>query len=353
MSENLPASMPEKSKMRIRKDLLLAAFLFVVILVTGISIFFSPALDTGGGEVKIIVRKGETISQLASDLSKDKMIGSETLFRIACFITGADSRLKAGRYTLQHEMSYAALASLFASDNYEKAVVFDLYNGIPVKAVFNKLLMMKQTDSSEIRSLFSDSLFFASAGLKFPSDLEGAVLPGSYIIYPGENLRDIIRKGIDSMNNFMAVNYKNAKMPVNLTPYQVVILASIVQGETNLKREMPAVAGVYLNRLKKGIKLEADPTVQYALPGGKKKRLYFSDLLTDSPYNTYRYSGLPPGPINNPGRDAILSVLNPDSHNYLFFCASPTGGHKFAETYEDHLKNAKEYQAWLDSKNIK
>ncbi len=353
MSENLQASTPEKRNFPIRKDLLIAAFLFIVILITGISIFFSPALDTGGGEIRIIVKKGETISQLAAELSNDNMIGSETLFRIACFITGADSRLKAGRYTLQHEMSYAALAFLFASDNYEKAVVFELYNGIPVNAVFNKLLIMKLTDSSEIRSLYSDSLFFSSSGLKNSSGLEGAVLPGSYIIYPGENLRDIIRKGIDSMNSFIAANYQNSKMPMNLTPYQVITLASIVQGETNLKREMPAVAGVYFNRLKKGIKLEADPTVQYVLPGGKKKRLYFSDLTIDSPYNTYINTGLPPTPINNPGRDAILAVLNPDSHNYLFFCASPTGGHKFAEKYEEHLKNAKEYQAWLDSKNIK
>jgi UPF0755 protein len=129
-----------------------------------------------------------------------------------------------------------------------------------------------------------------------------------------------------------------------------ITLASIVQGETQEESEMPVIAGVYMNRIAKRMKLEADPTVQYILPGGPKQRLLRSDLKTESPYNTYLHYGLPPGPINNPGIKAINAALNPEKHNYIFFVATGKGGHTFTSTYKEHLKAVAEYKKNVNQK---
>jgi UPF0755 protein len=132
---------------------------------------------------------------------------------------------------------------------------------------------------------------------------------------------------------------------VKLTLPQVLTLASIVEGEAHLDRERPIIAGVYLNRLKKRMRLEADPTVQYVIPDGPR-RLLFSDLRYDSPYNTYLYYGLPPGPINSPGRKSILAVLYPEKHSFLYFVADGTGGHVFTKNYLEHQKAVKAYRQY-------
>ncbi|HWQ28370.1 MAG TPA: endolytic transglycosylase MltG, partial [Dehalococcoidia bacterium] len=138
-----------------------------------------------------------------------------------------------------------------------------------------------------------------------------------------------------------------------LTPWQVVTLASIVEREARVPEERPLIASVFLNRLRLGIPLQADPTVQYALAndpanveafGYWKSELTVDDLRLDSPYNTYVYVGLPPGPICNPGLDAIRAVLRPAQTNYLFFVAKPDGSHAFAETLEEHERNVAQYQ---------
>ena len=125
-------------------------------------------------------------------------------------------------------------------------------------------------------------------------------------------------------------------------------MASMVNGETNKKDEMARIAGVYYNRLKIGMKLQADPTIQYLQPNGPK-RLSYEDLKINSPYNTYKYSGLPPGPIDNPGKNAIIAAVYPEKHHYLYFVADGKGGHNFARTFTEHLKNVQLYRDNLKS----
>lgn len=147
----------------------------------------------------------------------------------------------------------------------------------------------------------------------------------------------------------------------NLTPLEVSVLASIVHKETVKSDERPRVAGVYLNRLNRGIKLEADPTVIYSVKKNANdfaieiKRVLYKDLEMDSPYNTYKYGGLPPGPIAMPDVTALEAVLNPEKHNYIFFCASVTnfGYHEFAVTAAQHEVNRQKYVAWISKQGIK
>jgi UPF0755 protein len=132
--------------------------------------------------------------------------------------------------------------------------------------------------------------------------------------------------------------------------HELLTVASIVEGETNKVEEMPIIAGVYYNRLRIGMRLQADPTVQYLQINGWK-RLKYRDLRTKNPYNTYLFTGLPPGPINNPRKEAILAALYPVKHQYFYFVADGQGGHKFSKTYTEHLRLVKEYRKWLNSVN--
>ena len=141
----------------------------------------------------------------------------------------------------------------------------------------------------------------------------------------------------------MREQLKEKEMSLN----DLITMASIIEAETRFESEKKTIAGVYYNRLKKKIKLEADPTVQYVLPDGPKKRLMYSDLKFPSPYNTYLNKGLPPGPINNPGLSSILAALYPEEHHYLYFVAKGDGSHRFAESYDEHKKNIELYRQYL------
>ena len=136
-----------------------------------------------------------------------------------------------------------------------------------------------------------------------------------------------------------------------LSAEQVVVLASIIEKETNRDPEKPDIAGVYLNRLRKGWPLQADPTIIYAWQDYSIKRLTAKHLKIDSKYNTYKYEGLPPSPINNPGKDAIMAALFPEKHKYLYFVVSGKTGHIFSATYEQHQINVAKYRRWLKNQD--
>jgi UPF0755 protein len=154
----------------------------------------------------------------------------------------------------------------------------------------------------------------------------------------------------DSFMKKLAPEIKDSIKAANRNLKDVVIMASIIQGETRHVPEMRTIAGVYYNRLKKNMKLDADPTVQYSLPE-TKKRLTYNDLKYPSPYNTYLHKGLPPGPISNPTLNAIMAAINPESHNYLYFVAKGNGTHTFAESFEQHKKNVADFRKLMENKN--
>lgn len=166
--------------------------------------------------------------------------------------------------------------------------------------------------------------------------IEGYVAPNTYMIYKGAGVEEVLDILLDEHTKVWQ-SLPSKKTPLNLTKHEVLTLASIVEAETPNDDEKPRVAGVYVNRLKIGMKLDADPTVQYAL-GSVKRRLYYKDLEVDNPYNTYRYKGLPPGPINSPGKAAIQAALNPEQHSYLYFVALGDGSqrHTFSATAQEH-----------------
>ena len=177
------------------------------------------------------------------------------------------------------------------------------------------------------------------------------ILPDTYQMYWTASVKDIFDRFKKEYDRFWTPDRLEKAKARKLTPMQVSVMASIVSGETLKSFEYPVIAGVYLNRYYKGMKLQADPTVafchDYALDRILKKH-----LAVDSPYNTYKYAGLPPAPINVPPKACIDAVLNPENHKYIYFCASPEfdGTHRFAVSYNDHLKNARAFQRALTAR---
>ncbi len=174
--------------------------------------------------------------------------------------------------------------------------------------------------------------------------LEGYLLPETYNVYAFDGVEQLAQRMYDSHSRFWD-EIKEAAKKVNLTQHQVITLASIIEAETPVPDEMPRVSGVYHNRLKSGMLLQADPTVQYAL-GDVKKRLTYDDLEIDNPYNTYRFAGLPPGPINNPGKAALRAAVNPEQHKFYYFVARGDGTnlHTFSRTNVEHNRAVQQYR---------
>lgn len=216
----------------------------------------------------------------------------------------------------------------------------------------SKISSQLMIDSLDVIRALEDRALLARFGF-CPSDVFSLFIPDTYEMYWTATMEDVLARQKEAYDAFWTAERKEKARQKGLNMKQVSILASIVKGETNHEPEMPKIAGVYLNRLKKGMKLQADPTIAYCL-GYETNRIYKKDLKIDSPYNTYLHEGLPPGPIAVPTKACLEAVLNPEG-DYLYFCANSSfdGTHLFAKTYSDHLKNARAFQRALNNKNIK
>lgn len=217
---------------------------------------------------------------------------------------------------------------------------------------------MEQSMKAVFHKLEADSISLLSALRQngFPANDSCTLLPNTYKFYWNTSAPEFVDRMVRESNRFWNNSERKEKLRrLQLTPKQVYTLASIVFRETNHSEEMPTIAGVYLNRLQKGIALQADPTVKFAVGDYALKRILNKHLEFDSPYNTYKYSGLPPGPISIPSLQSINAVLNAEEHDYLYFCAKPdfSGKHNFAKSYRAHLANASRFHRWLNLQNIR
>ena len=206
-------------------------------------------------------------------------------------------------------------------------------------------------DSASVASALSDDALLSKYGFN-STNVFSLFIPDTYEMYWTASVEDILQKQKEAYDAFWTDENLDKARQQGLTREQVSILASIVKGETNYEPEMPAIAGVYLNRLRIGMPLQADPTVAYCFDY-QPTRILRRHLEVDSPYNTYTHVGLPPGPISVPTKACLDAVLNPDKHNYLFFCANAdfSGTHAFAATLSEHNRNARAFQAELNKRN--
>ena len=218
-------------------------------------------------------------------------------------------------------------------------------------SIARKISAQMMVDSAAIDKALNDTAFLAGYGFT-PENVFAMFLPDTYQMYWTASVEDVFDRFKKEYDRFWTADRLARAETLKLTPMQVSVMASIVNGETLQKAEYPVIAGVYLNRYRKGMKLQADPTVAFCFDY-TLDRILKKHLTVDSPYNTYKYKGLPPAPINVPPKACIDAVLNPDRHNYLYFCASPSfdGTHRFASSYNEHLRNAREFQRALTARN--
>lgn len=218
-------------------------------------------------------------------------------------------------------------------------------------SIAKKISAQMMVDSAAIDKALNDTAFLAGYGFT-PENVFAMFLPDTYQMYWTASVEDVFDRFKKEYDRFWTADRLARAEALKLTPMQVSVMASIVNGETLQKAEYPVIAGVYLNRYRKGMKLQADPTVAFCFDY-TLDRILKKHLTVDSPYNTYKYKGLPPAPINVPPKACIDAVLNPDRHNYLYFCASPSfdGTHRFASSYNEHLRNAREFQRALTARN--
>lgn len=265
--------------------------------------------------------------------------------------------IKAGRFILKKGMSNNDMVNTLRSSNQPLAVQFN--NQERLEDLAGRIAAQIEADSISLIKTMADSTFLAENDFK-PETALAMYIPNQYEFYWNTSAKEFRDRMLKEYQKFWTDARKQKAEKIGLTPNEVYTLAAIVQKETAKVDERKRVAGVYMNRHKRGIKLDADPTVIYAVKKKNDdfdtiiKRVLYKDLETDSPYNTYKYAGLPPGPITMPDISAIDAVLNYEDHDYYYFVANPEkpGYHKFAKSLRQHNNNRQAYVRWINKMGI-
>ena len=260
------------------------------------------------------------------------------------------SKIKPGRYVIDPSSSSVYVARML-NFGWQTPHNLTLSGTMRSKGVIaRKIALQMMVDSASVAQALDSTEFLSDYGFT-PENVFALILPDTYQMYWTASVKEIFDRFKKEYDAFWTADRKAKAAAQKLSPMQVSIMASIVSGETLKTSEYPVIAGVYLNRYRKGMKLQADPTVCFCWDY-KLDRVLKKHLTIDSPYNTYKYVGLPPAPINVPPKACIDAVLNPDRHGYIYFCASPEldGTHRFAVSYSDHLKNARAFQRALTAR---
>ena len=270
---------------------------------------------------------------------------------------GYDENVVPGRFLLTKDMnSYAIVKAM----RLNSPVKLAFNNQERVEDLAGRVGSQIEADSLSLLTSFKDSIFLKDNGFNEENVL-AMFIPNTYEVYWNTSAVKFRDKMIKEYRNFWTKERVAKAEKQGLTPIDAIILASIVHKESVKKDERPRIAGVYLNRLRAGMPLQADPTVIYAIKKKSNdfeqviKRVFYKDLTMSHPYNTYNNLGLPPGPIAMPDITALEAVLAPEKNDFIYFCASIDrfGYHEFAATYEEHTKNAKKYSDWINSQDVK
>ncbi len=325
-----------------QKGILIILILVPFLTIDILDYFIIPNKIKDEVKIPVTIPKGATLSQIADTLHKYKIIENKDMFTYWSVFTGKENKLRAGRYRLPGHLTYPQLLSYLTSTK-ETPLYITLIEGSSNNEIARSLAHTLPIDTARFDSLCHDPAFIEELLDERRPTLTGYLLPETYAFAWGIDEKDIIRHLVgETLQIFKADSVRKAMKSVQLDRHEVITLASIIEGEAMIDSERTTISSVYHNRLKRGMRLQADPTIQFILPG-PPRRLLYKDLAIDSPYNTYRYSGLPPGPINNPGKASILAALFPEDTDYYFFVARGDGGHVFSRTAREHSRAKAEF----------
>lgn len=312
-------------------------------------VFFLP--NGANSSSKLIIRDNASYEEIIREIEQQSFVKNLTTFKIAAIVLDFKGNIKKGKYQFsEKDNNFTIIKKLRRGQHYP--VTFTFNNIRTLDQFLQKVKGKFLFDVEELESLLNNYHFLSSQGFT-RENVISVFIPNTYEFYydiEAEEFFDLMKKEHLKFWNEKRRAFSDS---LQLTIPEIVTLASIVEEENFKEKEKGLIAGLYINRLRKGMKLQADPTVKFALGDFAKKRILNEDLLIDSPYNTYRYEGLPPGPIRIPANSTIDSVLQYRKHDYIFMCAKEdfSGLHNFAKTDKEHLKNAAKYHKALNERS--
>lgn len=307
--------------------------LFITLVCIATAFLYAKALVTTpipvSDDIIFQVNKGDNLLKIARALEDNHLISRKWSFILYAKLKRFYPQIKAGEYLVTEPVSLVDIENLLTSG----------------KVFHRKITLPEGLTARGINAILAENEFLSGEAAEFK---DGEVLPETYTFSRGDSRQSIVDQGKKALKETLekAWNERDDDLPLK-SKEELLIMASIVEKETGVPEERPQVASVFINRLRLGMLLQTDPTVIYAITQGKEelnRPIYRKDLEIDSPYNTYKYAGLPPSPICNPGKEAIFAVAHPDKTPYLYFVASGTGGHNFAKSLAEHNENVRKWR---------
>ena len=313
--------------------------LLAALLAPAYDLFFPAGLQPPPERRTVVIERGQTLHEISRELQRTGVIKSQVGFLVLARAMQLDRSVKAGQYSFRLGITVPALLRALDRGMYGLNLV-TIPEGLMIRETARLIELQVGIPASSLDSLSRDPALLDSLEIGAPS-LEGWLAPDSYEWLPGTAPEVVLRTMVArTRERVQRATAGYDSLPLGMNQHEVLTLASIVESESRANDERPRIARVYLNRLERGMLLQADPTVGYALGRGPRSRLLFKDLRVESPYNTYRHEGLPPGPICSPGESAIQAVMNAtEGIDDLYFVANGKGRHIFAPTYQRHLEN--------------
>jgi UPF0755 protein len=295
-----------------------------------------------GAPARVIIPRGASFGQAADSLARTGIIGSPKLFRLYGRFTGGDRNIKPGTYLLKHGTPWHDIVSAL-NGGHGLVNTITIPEGYSISQITPLLARALKVTPDSVQAAMRDTALLARLDLPNPT-LEGYVFPDTYAFPDGTTARQAVREMVYAFERRWKPSWDSSAVALSINRNDLVTMASIVEKEARLPEERPVIAAVYYNRLRRGMLLQADPTVQYAL-GHHVGRVLYKDLTIDSPYNTYTHKGLPPGPVASPGVASLAAAANPANVPYLYFVASPDGHHEFRMTLEQHTSAVRQVRA--------
>ncbi len=321
-----------------------ALFLLMIVLSSSLAfygIIINWPQDNPYDEVRIEIPKGATLSEIIRILDERRILSNKKAFLVAVKLLGYETDIPAGIFILKRaKTNYRIIDQLVNGSPILRKVT--ILEGWTVKRIAKLLAERVDVNEDRFLQLCNDPQLARQLGVPAPS-MEGFLFPETYYFYEGETPESIIATMVATYRKTVQDEVRARAAEIGFTELELITLASIIEGEAIYDSERATISAVYHNRLKLGMKLQADPTIQYII-SDSPRRLLNKDLKIDSPYNTYLYYGLPPGPINNPGKGSILAALYPENNDYLYFVARGDGYHTFSRTQRDHNRAKKKFQ---------
>lgn len=333
--------------MNIRLKFNILRFLVFCVLLSAAAgyLYYNNGLESASGNEaafskQIVIPKGSSVRTVAGILKSENLIKDSLVFELYCKLNKTADKMKAGKYSISSSMNMPEIVDVIASG---KALIdtvkFTIPEGYNQEQIAEKLNSLGVVSQESIQAAITADDYDYEFIEQIPereNRLEGYLFPDTYEIYRDTSAEAIIDKLLQRFDSVFKEEYRNRARELNMSMDQIITLASIIEREAKLDSERKTISGVFHNRLKKNMMLQSCATVQYLLKE-QKEVLTYKDLEIESPYNTYKYAGLPPGPIASPGLKSIEAALYPEDTEYLYFFAKDDGSHVFSKTYNEHI----------------